>query len=258
MKDRKILITGATRGIGKATAIHFAKKGANLILTSRTENDLKNVSDECKKLGVQVDYILSDLSSIQNGIEFSKLVLSKQTDITDIVLNAGISTSKRFENNSIEDIEYEMNVNYLCPISIIKEFIPYFKEKKSGSIVCISSFSALTPFPSNSSYAATKSALFSLCNSLKIELAEYNIHVASILPGGTKTDMTKEFSSIPFIIDEPELIARAVEDAIIKKESVIIPGFVYSSLAQIYKIFPSPINSFLEFTVKNIFPKFGK
>lgn len=258
MKERTILITGASRGIGKASSIHFAKKKYNLILVARNEESLKKLAAECNSLGAKTDYIVSDLSSTQNAKEFSNFVQKRFLNITDLVLNAGISTSLRFEKNNIEDIEKELGVNYLAPMTIIKEFIPYFKENKFGNIVSVSSFSALTPFPGNSSYAATKSAIFSLCNSLKIELAEHNIHVAPVLPGGTKTDMTKEFENYSFLLDEPELIAECLEKALNREESVIIPGIMYNSLAMIYKFFPSPIHSILEFAVKNYFPKIGK
>jgi uncharacterized protein len=258
MQDRKILLTGASKGIGKATALHLAYKKASLILVARNESELKILSEECKGLGSEVHYFVADLSTVKNGTEFAKQITNQFSDITDIVLNAGISTSKRFENNSLEDMEFELGVNYLSPVAMIKEFIPYFKEKKYGNIVCVSSFSALTPFPGNSSYAATKSAIFSLCNSLKIELNEYNIHVGCVLPGGTKTDMTKEFDSISYLLDDPKLIAGCIEDLLNRKESVIVPGLLYNSAALLYKIFPQPINRFLEFTVKNIFPNFNK
>ncbi len=258
MKNRTILITGSSRGIGKATALHLAKKKTNLILVSRTEEDLKQVAIECNEIGAKTEFILADLSSVSNAKEFSQFVQKRFLNITDLVLNAGVSTSLRFEKNNLDNIENELGVNYLAPMTLIKEFIPYFKENKFGNIVSVSSFSALTPFPGNSSYAATKSAIFSLCNSLKIELAEHNIYVASILPGGTKTDMTKEFENFSFLLDDPEIIAQCIEKALRREESVIIPGLLYNSLAQIYKFFPTPVNSILEYTVKNFFPKFGK
>ena len=258
MQERRILLTGASKGIGKATALHLARKKASLILVARNESELKLLTEECKALGSDAEFFVADLSTLKSGTEFAKQMINQFSDLTDIVLNAGISTSKRFENNSLEDMEFELGVNYLAPVAIIKEFIPYFKERKSGSIVCVSSFAALTPFPGNSSYAATKSAIFSLCNSLKIELNEYNIHVGCVLPGGTKTDMTKDFESISYLLEEPELIAECIEDLLNRKESVIVPGLLYNSAAFLYKVFPQPINRFLEFTVKNIFPNFNK
>ena len=255
---KKILVTGASRGIGKSIAIELAKSGYSLILTSRTESDLRKVAEECSSYGVKADYYISDLSSLNAGVDSAKFALTRFDNITGIILNAGISTSKRFENNSLDDIEKELGVNYLAPVGFIKEFIPYFKKIQNSSIIVISSFSALTPFPANSSYAATKSAIYSLCNSLRFELSEYGIHVGVVLPGGTKTDMTKDFESIPFIMDSPETIALSVKNCLEKKESIIIPGLVYNTAALAYKFFQNPIDIALNFAVKNIFPKIGK
>jgi short-subunit dehydrogenase len=255
---KKILITGASRGIGRAIAIELAKSGYSLVLTSRTESDLRKVAEECISFGVKVDYYISDLSSLEAGVDSAKFALNRFDNIEGIILNAGISTSKRFENNSIEDIQKELGVNYLAPVGFIKEFIPYFKTTPNSSIIVISSFSALTPFPANSTYAATKSAIYSLCNSLRFELSEYGIHVGVVLPGGTKTDMTKEFESIPFIMDTAESVAFSVKNCLEKKESIVIPGMVYSTAALAYKFFQNPIDIALDFAVKNIFPKLGK
>ena len=168
--NKKILITGASRGIGKATAIFFAKKGYDLVLVSRTESDLKAVALECNSLGVKVDYVLADLSEVDKVKELVIHLQNRFPTIDTLVLNAGISTSVTFEDNSMENIKRELDINYLTPATIIKEYIPVLKKANGGNIICISSFSAIVPFPGNSSYAATKAALYSLCTSLKIEL----------------------------------------------------------------------------------------
>ena len=257
--NKKMLITGASRGIGKAIALHFAKKGYELILVSRSEDDLKSVTLECKRLGAKTYYVLADLSNVSKVKEVIDDIQKTFPNISNLILNAGISTSLTFEDNSLENIQNELNINYLAPVTIIKEYIPALKTIGGGNIICISSFSALVPFPGNSSYAASKSALYSLCTSLKIELEPYNIHVGCVLPGSTKTDMTKQFHETPFVpFDDPSEIAQCVEDSIQKKEAVVIPGILYNAAALTYKLFPKPVDFLMTLAAKIVLPTLKK
>ncbi|MBK8398049.1 MAG: SDR family oxidoreductase [Leptospiraceae bacterium] len=257
--NKKMLITGASRGIGKAIALHFAKKNYELVLVARTEEDLKSVALECKSFGAKTYYVLADFSDLKNTKEVIEEIQKTFPSITNLVLNAGISTSVTFEDNSFENIKRELDINYIAPLQIIKEYIPSLKNSGGGNIICISSFSALIPFPGNSSYAASKAAIYSLCKSLKIELDPYNIHVGCVLPGSTKTEMTKEFHNTPFVpFDDPSEIAKCVEDCIIKKEAVVIPGILYNAAALTYKIFPNPVDYLMTLAAKVVLPKLKK
>lgn len=254
-----MLITGASRGIGKAIALHFAKKRYELVLISRSEDDLKAVALECKSLGAKVYYVLADMSDIAKVKEVIDDIQKTFPSITNLVLNAGISTSLSFEDNTMDSIQRELNINYIAPALIIKEYLPEIKKAGGGNIICISSFGAIIPFPGNSSYAASKAALYSLCTSLKIELEPYNIHVGCVLPGSTKTEMTKQFHDTPFVpFDAPSEIAQCVEDSITKKESVVIPGILYNAAAFTYKIFPKPVDFLMGLAAKVVLPKLRK
>lgn len=257
--NKKILITGASRGIGKATAIHFANKGYDLVLVSRTESDLKAVALECKSLGAKVDYVIADLSEVDKIKELVAHLQNRFPDINSLILNAGISTSVTFEDNSMESIKRELDINYLAPATIIKEYIPILKKANGGSIICVSSFSAIVPFPGNSSYAASKAALYSLCTSLKMELDPYNIHVGCVLPGVTKTEMTKQFHDTPFVpFDDPSEIAQCIYDCIEKKEVVVIPGILYNAAAFTYKLFPKPVDFLMNIAANAFLPGLKK
>ncbi|HMV43491.1 MAG TPA: SDR family NAD(P)-dependent oxidoreductase [Leptospiraceae bacterium] len=257
--NKKALITGASRGIGKATAIHFAQKGYDLVLVSRNERDLKSVAEECHAIGVKVDYVVADLSEIEKTHELVSHLQSRFPDIQTLILNAGISTSVTFEDNTIENIQKELNLNYISPAFIIKSYIPKLKSLGGGNIITVSSFSAIVPFPGNSSYAATKAALYSLCTSLKIELEQYQIHVGCVLPGTTRTEMTKQFHDTPFVpFDDPSEIAQCIEDSIVKRESVVIPGILYNAAAFTYKMFPKPVDFLMSLAAKVVLPKLKK
>lgn len=257
--NNKTLITGASRGIGKATAIHLAKKGYELVLVSRNQEELKSVAEECHALGAKVDYVVADLSDISKAHEFVSHLQSRFPEISILILNAGMSTSATLEDNTFENIQKELNLNYISPAFIIKSYIPELKKNGGGNIICVSSFGAIVPFPGNSSYAATKAALYSLCTSLKIELEQYNIHVGCVLPGSTRTEMTKQFHDMPFVpFDDPSEIAKCIEDAIHKKDAVIIPGILYNAAAFTYKMFPQPIDFLMSLAAKVVLPKLKK
>ncbi|MCB1177310.1 MAG: SDR family NAD(P)-dependent oxidoreductase [Leptospiraceae bacterium] len=253
-EKQKMLITGASRGIGEAIARKFFKNNYQIILVARTETNLKRISEE---LGDDTVYYTCDLSSKESTISVFNRIKQEQGNIENIILNAGVSTNALFSKNEIENIEKELRVNYLSQLEIIKIFLPEMVEKKKGNIVSISSIVAFLPFPGNSTYAASKSALFSFIRSLRMEVLKYNIFAGIILPGLTKTDMTKEFHS-PFLpFENPEDIANSVEFAINSKSPVVIPGILNNTFSEVYRLFPGPVNFFIE-KLSDFFIPFSK
>ena len=245
LNEKRILITGASRGIGEAIARHFAKLGFFTILVARTEIDLARVKREIINSGGKADYVVSDLSSEEEANNLSQKVTLNFGFVEYIVLNAGISTNSDFLSQTNSNFQQELWVNYLAPLLFLKNILNEMVEKKQGKIVTISSIAGLLPFPGNSTYAASKAALISLSITMNIEFKKHNIYIGSVLPGLTKTSMTKDYESFVLPFSEPEEIARCVEEAFQHEKTIVIPGIFNNVITTLYKHFPEPLNILL-------------
>lgn len=243
--EKSILVTGASRGIGEAIARHFARLGYFTILVARTEIDLARVKREIVNSGGKADYIVCDLSSEDEANNLSQKLTLNFGFVEYIVLNAGISTNSDFLSQTSSNFQKELWVNYLAPLLFLKNIIKDMVEKKRGKIVTISSIAGLLPFPGNSTYAASKAALISLSITMNIEFKKYNIYVGSVLPGLTKTSMTKDYESFVLPFSEPDEIAKCVEEAFQNEKTIVIPGMFNNVITTLYKHFPEPLNLLL-------------
>ncbi len=194
--SRTILITGATSGIGKASAELFAKNHWNLILTGRREDRLLKIQvDLEKKYDVKVNILCFD---VRDREQIRKLIsenalLIKNIDV--LLNNAGLALGKSsFEDGEETDWETMIDTNLKGLIYMTKEIVPFMKDRKSGHIINISSTAARDVYPGGNVYSATKYAVDGLTKSLRIDLLPYMIKVTSITPGMVDT----EFSEVRF------------------------------------------------------------
>lgn len=168
-KVRKALITGASRGIGKAIAAKFAGEGYEIFTPSRNELDLL------------------DVVSIENYIK------SHKDEMFDVIINnAGINDVNCIENISDDEIERMVQTNLIAPIKLLRGFIEPMKVKKYGRIVNIGSIWAVVSKSGRTVYSATKNGIHGVTNTLAVELAAYNILVNTVCPGFTLTELTKK------------------------------------------------------------------
>ncbi|GAB2585979.1 SDR family oxidoreductase [Spirosoma areae] len=179
---KTIFITGASSGLGKATALLFANKGWNVIATMRqpekeTElNQLPNIS----LLPLDVTNPEQVQAIVQQVIEGGGV---------DVVFNnAGYGLAGPLEGTSDEQIVKQLETNLLGVIRVTQAFIPYFREKQSGLFITTTSIGGLVTFPFNSVYHATKWALEGWSESMAFELSKFGIGIKTVSPGGIKTD----------------------------------------------------------------------
>ncbi|MEN4762453.1 MULTISPECIES: SDR family oxidoreductase [unclassified Chryseobacterium] len=179
---KTIFITGASTGLGKTTAKLFQNKGWNVIATMRnpdaeTElNQLENVT----LLPLDVTNLEQIKSTIHKALEISEIDL--------VFNNAGYGLIGPLESLSDDQIIRQLDTNLLGVIRVTKEFIPYFRERKSGMFITTTSIGGLVTFPISSTYHATKWALEGWSESLAFELNTFGIDVKTVSPGGIKTD----------------------------------------------------------------------
>lgn len=187
-ESKNVLITGASRGIGKAIAKLLVKEGHNVFLTARNKDMLKTV---CHEIGAK-GYFAIDLC--ENGAveKLVKLTAAAYGDIDVLVNNAGLYVYSAVEKTDETDIDNMLAVNIKAPFELIKYVVPMMKKKRWGRIVNIGSISGIIGEANASLYSLTKSAYTGMTKALALELAADGITVNTINPGWVDTEMGKK------------------------------------------------------------------
>ncbi len=194
LKNKIALVTGAGKGIGKACAIALAEAGANLIIISRTQKDLNNVSKIIKKFKVKCTSYVCDVTKYSQ----IKSLIEKQKRIDILVNNAGTNIPEHFTKVKRSDMEYVVKLNSMATFNIAQlcalKMIQLKNRKKFGaSIINMSSQMGHVGGPIRSVYNMTKFGFEGLTKGMSIDLAKYNIRVNTICPTFVVTPMTKKF-----------------------------------------------------------------
>ncbi len=182
-KDKVVIITGASRGIGRELARQLTDQGARLVLAARNAERLEMVKAECLKRGGLAIAVRTDVSIPAQCEELVQRTLDEYGRIDVLVNNAGITMWAKFEAVSdLSIFEQIMRVNYLGSVYCTYYALPYLKQSR-GRIIGISSLSGKTGVPTRSGYAASKHAMTGFFDSLRIEVASYGVSVTMIYPG---------------------------------------------------------------------------
>ena len=221
---KNILITGASSGIGKALALHYAKKGVNLFLCARNKERLEKTSKLCEEKGAKVASKILDVTNSQNCQKWIKEI---RQDLDLVIANAGISAGTSGGPEDFSQIKQIFSTNLDGVLNIIHPAIDKMKDRKSssengkGQIAIISSLAGFRGLPSSPSYSASKAAVRVYGEALRGNLEKFSIKVNVICPGYIKTPMTdvNKFP-MPFIMT-PEKCAKIIEKGLRKNKSRI-------------------------------------
>ena len=232
LKDKIVVITGASSGIGKAAAIEFAKKGAKLAIIARRKEKLEDLQESLAQFNTKVLVCLCDVSDKESVKKMSNAVLEKFGKIDILVNNAGFAIYGTVENLTIEQIESQMQTNYFGMIYCIKNFLPILQKQNSGHIVNVASVAASFGLPGIASYCASKSAMLGFSEGLKHELRGTNIGVTVVSPIMVRTNFFdhESFAKMPKY-SPTSLDPKTVANAIIRASEssrleIIVPGIV--------------------------------
>ena len=185
------VITGATRGIGKAIALNLAKQGYDIAINYRSENDdLENIKKEINEIGRKIFTYKCDVSDFANSENFVKGVIEEFGEIDVLVNNAGITKDGLLMRMKKEDFESVVDVNLVGTFNITRNVIPYMIKAKKGKIVNISSVVGISGNAGQTNYSASKAGIIGFTKSLAKEVASRNITVNAIAPGFIQTQMT--------------------------------------------------------------------
>ena len=189
LKGKKAIITGGSRGLGKATAISFAKLGIDVAITGRNEDKLKETVSELKYLGVNVTYEVFDVANYEEVKVGIKNIILNLGTVDILVNNAGIAAFGTLNEMDPTLWEAIIKTNILGMYYVTKEVLPYLIEKNEGDIINISSTAGLSGNASTSAYSASKFAVIGMSQSLMKEVRKNNIRVNTLTPSTIATDM---------------------------------------------------------------------
>ncbi|MHC1704762.1 MAG: SDR family NAD(P)-dependent oxidoreductase [Tenuifilaceae bacterium] len=189
-RDRLVLITGSTSGIGKAIVKELAKEGAKLILADRKIEDLLILKEECLKSTSFCEAIAFDLSNPEEVASSAKTILEKYGAIYLLINNGGISQRSLAVETPIEIDRKIMEIDYFSYVILTKALLPSMIEKKEGFIAATSSLSGKFGFHYRSSYSAAKHAIQGYFETLRIELKHHGISVTVAYPGSINTNIS--------------------------------------------------------------------
>jgi len=195
LQGKTALITGASRGIGRAIAMMYADQGCNIAFTYIYEDqEAAELTEQLHARGVQVLCIKSDAADFDAAHQVLKQVADTFTTIDILVCNAGITRDTLLMRMSETQWDDVMNINLKSVFNYCHAVTPYMVRQRSGSIIAMSSIVGLSGNPGQTNYAASKAGVIALIKSLSKELASRNIRVNAIAPGFILTDMTRALS----------------------------------------------------------------
>lgn len=240
-KFQKIFITGASKGIGKALALEYAKNGAVLTLASRNISALEVLADYInnnggKALAIECD--VTDKLSVKNAVEIS----SKFMDGIDLaILNSGISNTEWFNNYTTDNLTNTINTNLFGVAYNIEYLLPIMKSQGFGTIAGVSSLADFRGVPGSSSYNAAKIALSHLLQAARIELKNTGIDIVTVRFGFVRTDMTaKHKGYLPFLIEADDAAQRIIKGLEAGKKIINFPLPTFWG-TQLMKFMPSSL-----------------
>ena len=260
LKDKRVVVCGASTGIGEEIAYLYARMGARIVITSRRQTVLEKVKAKCVELGAaQVEIFAGDLSVKNVSRDLINFSAEKLGGIDHLILNHIISYYTEWRSTSDLDRAAKlMQVNFISYVNLATFAMPSLEESH-GSIAVVSSAMGLYPTPHTHVYAASKHALHGFFHSMRLDLMLYNSNISiSVIPLGlfrTDNAVANTLTKLPDLFkiwgepaDAAYSIARAAQ---LKLREVCYPWFAVKLVDIFYMLFPSAMDSFFVMTFKD-------
>jgi len=241
IKGKVVAITGASSGIGKATALLLAERGAKVVLGARSEDRLKELVLQIENSGGEAAYIITDVKQRDNLTALVNLACGQYGKLDVLINNAGIGPISLFDDLRVEDWEEMIDVNFKGTLYGIAAALPVFRRQGFGHVINVISTAGLKIVPQQGVYAATKNAVRTITEALRQEAGD-KLRVTGISPGFINTDFAESMTNPDVkaqiiatrdkMAISPNAIARAIAFAIEQPADVDVGDIVVRPTAQ--------------------------
>ena len=250
-----VLITGASSGIGKVSALRLAEAGGHVLLVARSAEKLEETAAEIAELGGMATIYQADVSNLEDCDRLVAEVLANHGFVDILINNAGRSIRRSLElsYDRFHDFERTMQINYFGAVRLTMGLLPSMSKNKKGHIINMSSISALTPSPRFSAYVASKSALDAWTRAAAVEYSDRNVRFTTINMPLVRTPMisaTSVYDSMPVL--SPDEAADMVVDAVINK-----PKRIATQMGIFLQVMTAVAPKFSEVMMNTVFRMFG-
>jgi len=210
LQNRVAIITGASAGIGRETALLFAQERCRLVLAARRQDRLDELVEEVKRLGGEALAVQTDVSDARQVEQMVRQTVTRFGRLDILINNAGFGLFAKVEDTTAEEVQTIFATNFAGSFYAIKEALPIMQRQKAGHIINVSSVAGKRGFPLSGAYCATKFAMNGLTESLRTELRGSGIDVSLVMPVGTATDF---FTTAKNKSDRPSVALGIVQSA---------------------------------------------
>lgn len=244
IKDKVVIITGASSGIGEATAKLLASKGAKMVLGARREDKLQELTEAISKDGGEAIYQVTDVTKVEDNQKLVELAKAEFGKVDVIFLNAGLMPNSPLSELKSDEWNQIVDVNLKGVLNGLEAVFPEFKQQKSGHVITTSSVAGLKAYPGGAVYGATKWAVRDLMEVLRMESAQEgtNIRTATIYPAAIKSELLETITdeqtakSANAMYNQyqigPDRVANVVAFAIDQPEDTNVNEFTIGPTAQ--------------------------
>ena len=238
-RDKVVIITGASSGIGRITAIRLAQCGASVVLAARREEALKAVAQDIQAIGAKAMAIPTDVTDQQQVEALVTKTISQWQQVDILIANAGAYVRGPVTELTKADFEHSFAVNFYGALYGVLSVLPHMVARKSGHIVFVSSLDAKKGLPKDGPYVAAKFALSGFAEVIQQELYGSGVHVTTILPGRIDTPMI-EHLKVPWISHKvpPDKVARAIIRGIKRRKAEVFVPFLQAPYGYLNALFP--------------------
>jgi NADP-dependent 3-hydroxy acid dehydrogenase YdfG len=215
LEGQVVLISGASAGIGRASAVALAGEGARLVLTGRRQDRLDDLASRLREQGSEAAVVVGDAREEETARQAVAAALGRFGRLDILINNVGVGNYKKLVDTSAQDFDEMMDTNVRATFLFSRHAVPHMIAQRSGTVLMISSMAGIYGFPGEAVYCASKFAQIGFAQALDKELREYGIKVGCICPGGVKTEFAlgkgrTEQSVAQSTMLEPEDVAGAV------------------------------------------------
>ena len=247
LQNKRIVLTGATGGLGRHLALALAHKGAHLAIVGRDENKLLQLANEIKTFVSKAEIIVADFEITGTPQRIVAEATQKLGGIDVLINNAGVLDFIHLEDQSAERIEQMIHTNVTAPIQLAQAVLPQFKASNQGHYVMVGSIFGSLGFPHFATYCASKFAVHGFSQALRRELVTTNIGVTYVAPRGLKTEMNDANTMAMWEksgnqVDAPEKVASIIVEALENEKQEVFIGQPQTFFAWLNGALPAAVN----------------